>query len=398
MIVVSHAEEDGAPFSGHRTADLVVDRVYLGGPQPHWGADPLQYLLGVGLQGGIRARGGLANTRLVALRTSGTDPDWPDVLDLSTGTVTYYGDNRRPGADLHQTPRHGNLILRRTFDLAHGDAEARKSVPPYFFFEKAGPGREVLFRGVLAPGAPDLTADEDLVAVWRSQAGSRFQNYRAKFTVLDIAMATRNWIDDISSGNPLSANCPEPWRRWVAGRHYEALTAARIEYRSKEEQLPRDSDGLLILNRIYAHFRGRPYRLEQFAAHVWQMADGHVGTYEVTRASVDGGRDAIGEYRIGPASDPVKVTFALEAKLYDPVGGGLGVKEVGRLISRLRHRQFGVVVTTSFVGRQAYQEIRADQHPVVILAGADLVDVLREKGYSTPDQVTRWLSEAFPTD
>jgi hypothetical protein len=79
----------GAGFSGHRTVDLVVDRVYLGGPQPHWGADPVQHLLGVGLQGGIRAKGGLKATQLVALRTSGADPDWPDTLDLSTGTVTY---------------------------------------------------------------------------------------------------------------------------------------------------------------------------------------------------------------------------------------------------------------------------------------------------------------------
>jgi Restriction endonuclease len=128
------------------------------------------------------------------------------------------------------------------------------------------------------------------------------------------------------------------------------------------------------------------------------MADGHVGSYEVTRASVDGGRDAIGEYRIGPASDPVIVTFALEAKLYDPAGGGVGVAEAARLISRLRHRQFGVLVTTAYVGKQAYQEIRSDQHPVVILAGSDLVALLREKGHSTPGEVTRWLGEAFPTD
>jgi hypothetical protein len=299
----------GEPFSGHRTADLVVDRVYLGGPQPNWGADPLQHLMGVGLQGGIRARGGLRDTRLVALRTSGTDPDWPDSLDLSTGTVTYYGDNRQPGVDLHKTPKHGNEILRQTFDLAHGDADARRSVPPYFYFEKAGPGREVIFRGVLAPGAPDLTADEDLVAVWRSQAGKRFQNYRAKFTVLNISMASRAWIDDISAGKPLSANCPEQWRRWVAGRRYEALIATRIEYRSKTEQLPRDSVGWQILNSIYAHFAAKPTNFEQFAAHAWQMADGHVGNYEVTRASVDGGRDAVGEYRIGPPADPVMVTF-----------------------------------------------------------------------------------------
>ena len=136
---------------------------------------------------------------------------------------------------------------------------------------------------------------------------------------------------------------------------------------------------------------------EQFAAHVWQMADGHVRTCEVTRASVDGGRDAIGQYLIGPAADPVTVTFALEAKLCDPAGGGLGVKEVARLISRLRYRQFGVLITTAHVGRQAYQEIRADQHPVVILAGTDLTDLLREQGYATPREVARWLRETFPT-
>ena len=126
------------------------------------------------------------------------------------------------------------------------------------------------------------------------------------------------------------------------------------------------------------------------------MADGHVGSYEVTRASVDGGRDAVGEYRIGPASDPVAVTFALEAKLYDPAGSGVGVKDVSRLISRLRYRQFGVLVTTGYVANQAYREIRADQHPVVIISGSDIVALLMEKGYPTPTDVTRWLRETFP--
>jgi hypothetical protein len=33
-----------------------------------------------------------------------------------------------------------------------------------------------------------------------------------------------------------------------------------------------------------------------------------------------------------------------------------GVREMSRLISRLRHRQFGVLVTTSYVDNQAYRE------------------------------------------
>lgn len=117
--------------------------------------------------------------------------------------------------------------MRNTFDWAHADAAARRQVPPFFLFAKAGPGRHIAFRGVLAPGAPELTADEDLAAIWRSQHGRRFQNYRAQFTILDIATATRAWINDILADHPLSANCPGQWRRWVTGRHYQALTAAR---------------------------------------------------------------------------------------------------------------------------------------------------------------------------
>jgi Restriction endonuclease AspBHI N-terminal/Restriction endonuclease len=386
----------GEPFDTHEFADLVVDRVYRGGPQPNWAADPLGRLLPVGLQGGIRVSGAQQAPRLVALATSGANADWPDSIDTATGTVTYYGDNQHPGSELHDTPKGGNRVLRATFDWAHADADTRRNVPPYFLFAKAGPGRDIVFRGVLAPGAPELTADEDLVAVWRSQHGLRFQNYRAQFTILDVATATRAWIKDILSGDPLSANCPGPWRRWITGRHYQALTSTRIEYRSKSEQLPADTAGLQIINCIRAHFASQPSRFEAFAAHLWQMADGHVGSYEVTRASVDGGRDAVGEYRIGPAADPVAVTFALEAKLYDPAGGGVGVSDVARLISRLRHRQFGVLVTTSYVARQAYQEIRADQHPVVILAAADIVSLLRTKGYPTSAAVSQWLTETFP--
>ena len=46
--------------------------------------------------------------------------------------------------------------------------------------------------------------------MWRSQHGLRFQNYRARFTILDMATVTRAWITNILAGNPLSAHCPGP--------------------------------------------------------------------------------------------------------------------------------------------------------------------------------------------
>ena len=124
----------------------------------------------------------------------GAEPDWPDVLDVYTGSFTYYGDNRSPGRELHDTPRRGNLLLRRVFEWAHDGASGRARVPPFFLFDKPGRGRDVRFRGLLAPGSSRLSGEEDLVAVWRTTAGQRFQNYRARFTVLDAEAAPQTWI------------------------------------------------------------------------------------------------------------------------------------------------------------------------------------------------------------
>lgn len=115
----------------------------------------------------------------------------------------------------------------------------------------------------------------------------------------------------------------------------------------------------------------------------------------VTRRSRDGGRDALGTYRIGPPGDPIRIEFALEAKCYAP-HKSVGVKEMSRLISRLRHRQFGVLVTTSFVGQQAYQEVREDRHPVAIVSGSDIVELLKARGKSTVEAVAAWLNRDFP--
>jgi nucleoside-diphosphate-sugar epimerase len=49
------------------------------------------------------------------------------------------------------------------------------------------------------------------------------------------------------------------------------------------------------------------------------------------------------------------------------------------LISRLRFRQFGIFVTTSYLATQAYKEIREDGHPVVVLAARDIADLLKSK-------------------
>jgi len=86
------------------------------------------------------------------------------------------------------------------FAWSHGDDAARGKVPPFLLFDKPGGGRDVRFRGLLAPGSDRLSGEEDLVAVWRTTSGVRFQNYQAQFTVLDTPVVTRAWIDQLLYG------------------------------------------------------------------------------------------------------------------------------------------------------------------------------------------------------
>ena len=103
---------------------------------------------------------------------------------------------------------------------------------------------------------------------------------------------------------------------------------------------------------------------------------------------VDGSRDAIGTYR-GPLADRISLDFVLVVKCYAPENGA-GLKELSRLISRLRRREFGALVTTSYLGHQAYQELRSDQHPVIVVAGADITAILVKAGIGTPEAVGLW--------
>jgi hypothetical protein len=62
----------------------------------------------------------------------------------------------------------------------------------------------------------------------------------------------------------------------------------------------------------------------------------------------------------------------------------------------LKHRQFGVFVTTSYIHEQAYKEIKEDGHPVPVLAARDIANVLGSKGYATASGVEDWLNRRFP--
>ena len=120
-----------------------------------------------------------------------------------------------------------------------------------------------------------------------------------------------------------------------------------------------------------------------------------IASLDITRPSRDGGRDGTGQLRIGSGPGSILVDFALEAKCY-ALPNAVGVRDMSRLISRLRHRQFGILVTTTCVDLQAYKEIKEDRHPIIVIASADIVSLLRASGRGSPSAVSAWLETEFP--
>jgi Restriction endonuclease len=213
--------------------------------------------------------------------------------------------------------------------------------------------------------------------------------------VLNASTISRAWLDGLITGTPDDSLAPEAWKTWVKTGRRQAMMATRsLEYRSKIEQLPADKEGEAIVQAIRDHFEGRPHAFEHCAAAITRFMMPDTVILDVTRPSRDGGRDGVGQLRVGVGPSGILVDFALEAKCYSATNS-VGVREMSRLISRLRHRQFGVLVTTSWVDLQAYKEIKEDEHPIVVVSAADIVELLRRNGKGSAATVAAWLTEEF---
>jgi hypothetical protein len=381
-----------------KSADLTVDCVYKGGKSGNSSDDPIHLLLQTEIQGGFRRKGSITKEpkklQSICLVSNLSDNDWPDLLDVFNGYFVYYGDNKKPGKELHDTGKKGNLVLKYMFDSLH--LGNRENIPPIFIFTYTGVGRDVVFRGLAVPGLDTIKETDDLVAIWKTKSNQRFQNYKATFSILDIQQISREWINDIICNRPIQANAPDVWKVWQkTGSAKRLCVQNSIKVRSKEEQLPTISSEKSMLNTIIEYFDH--YEFERFAADIFCLVDKNVESVEMTRFWRDGGRDAIGKYRIGLSVDPVEVEFALEAKHYR-TNNLVGVKEISRLISRIKNRQFGVLVTTSYVGKQALSEVKEDGHPILCITGGDIVSILKNIGINTRVETENWLKANYNKD
>lgn len=375
--------------------DLNVDEIYGGSRRGNSSDDPLPALLGVDNGAGFRHLGKrpeVSTLKLLVLKTSFSDVNWPDSLDRENGIFIYYGDKREPG-ELHDTNRQGNLILMNLFNEAHQNDKS-SSFPPIFLFGNTGTFRDVQFLGLAVPGASGLGKDDDLVAVWRTtEEGVRFQNYKSVFTILDVPVVKRNWIKDIQNGKAISSpHAPKVWLDWIEGRKYTSLKSKSVtRLRSMKQQVPSTTELKLYIEIIYEYFKKNPYGFEKCAMELARLFMPSIQTWEITRPWRDGGRDAIGTYRIGNGAGAIDVEFAMEAKCYN-LKNGTGIKPLSRLISRLRHRQFGILITTSYLDSQAYDELIQDAHPVVVISSGDIAKKLKET-FGSHEKVRSWISK-----
>ena len=160
----------------------------------------------------------------------------------------------------------------------------------------------------------------------------------------------------------------------------------------------RDEEGKKCLSIIKEYYSAFPQGFEACAVDIVEKMDSNFVDFTLTRPWRDGGRDAVGHYMIstgGKANYPLKMDCALEAKCYAD-NNSVGVKEMSRLISRIRYRQFGILVTTSFINDQAYKEVVEDGHPILIVTASDIAGILRNNGINS-ENIMQWLENVDKT-
>jgi hypothetical protein len=318
----------------------------------------------------------ITESAFCVLVTNFGESEWPDALDRESGVFAYYGDNRSAGRALLDTAVGGNRLLEKAFTKVHlGD---RSNIQPFLCFEKykADTGTQMRFLGLACPGGERLTGLEDLVAVWRVKGDLRFQNYRALFTILKVDCVSHAWLQDMVNGtSPAdSPHCPGPWKTWVRSGAYSPLRCIRRQMpRTRAEQMPQTADERSVLRRVFDELTPREF--EFFAAALLPMIDGQFVDLVVTKAVRDGGRDVLGKYRVGHDLHQVLLETYVEAKRWE-LNSAVGVKPMMRLLARLKHRDLGVFVTTSFFETQVQKELIEDGHPVLLVSGGDIARIL----------------------
>jgi hypothetical protein len=239
-------------------------------------------------------------------------------------------------------------------------------VPPILHFSKHEAGT-VRFNGVCVLA--------DVNDAWFEDNGKRVRNYHAVLDVLPVDIVTVEWLRArvIEEGRAMA---PFEWKVYAStGEHTRSVVWAH-QIRSESEQLPaRDS----IEHRVLEHLHSLdPFLFEHIVVRAFEtMPIAH--KIKATPPTKDGGFDFYGTFVLPP---PLGYSIALkgEVKRYAPGENKVGPKDVSRLVARLQRGEHGVFVTTSAFTRQCQDEVFADQYPVELIPGLQLVGILQQLG------------------
>jgi len=393
------------PFPRLGSLDLVAGTVYEGGRAGNAADEPLARILKGGNAGRFRYCGSVNELNYLIIVLSPDDPTWADRLDLDTGTITCFGDNRLPGRSLLDTPKNGNSILKQLFGNLRSSQNPRMAVPPIFIFcrypNQASP-RSVRFIGIAAPGSPHVRSGKSLRRVRRQIQSQKLVNYQAVFTILDIPVISRAWIEDLEAGQLDSSHRPIVWNMWQKSGLYRPLKPKhRQRYPSIQDQLPKQTVSKSMLLKLYRYFCAEPYLFLHFAAQLYARSDARIIPKRVHRMAPDNYNTITGKYRLGIDGSPAFLEFIIAAKCYNPGGGNrkrksVGEKDIKKLLSRLKNQQFAVLVTTSVVTPEAHEAIQNQNYPVVCIAGTDIITILHSIQIRSVNQLNQWLEDHFP--
>lgn len=306
---------------------------------------------------------------------------WEDVVDLHHGRVTYWGDAK---FDDKRTINDfvGNRALREAFDQVLDSRMAL--VPPILHFSKRR-GGVMTFNG--------LCVLERLELTWFEDHGRPVRNYRAHLTVLDEEFIDVSWLHSrmqATSVEHLYGRGPKAWQRYQDGV-IDRLRVWAPSVRTTAMQLPRlGSADAALLDQLVSL---TPTGFE--AAVVALLGDVREVHHDITRTrpTADGGFDFFGAFTLPP---PIQyaIPFRGEAKRYSR-GTAVQPKDVSRLVARLGRGQYGIFVTTSYFTKQAQEEVLEDRYPAELVAGADIVRIMREQGVARSGEIRpSWLRSA----
>ncbi|MCH3909520.1 MAG: restriction endonuclease [Bacilli bacterium] len=400
---------------------LYIDRIYKDSKDgTPYQKDVVSKIFHVRNQGGFRfpAPKGEKEKPVYAycvLASTGREIYWKDEADERFGVYVYYGDQNKPGFDILDTALRGNKLLSDVFGYASSNfAEDRKLVPPIFAFQKVGSTSDVIFKGLLVPGVDGMPTEDWLVAFYTKlhRSNISFLNFKALFTILDTSDGSEAepnncgisfaWLTDIENGNAYDSKfAPKAWRKYIDSGVRKAIKpfVPAEPYPSKELQLPMTEEGKKMLCYIHDYFIqiDNGYSFEPFATRIVKMMFPAITDIETTRSYDDGGVDSIGKYQVFKSSEnTIKLDFYVQSKCY-AMNHGVDTKDTSRLISRIKTRDFGLMFVTSYICKQAYDEIIKDKHPVGFITGGDIIYFLIQKlQIRDTEELKIWLSKEFP--